>query len=234
MGSLPPLLTLPLELRYHIFRTIIYANHVVHIGNGLPENQKYEQNRKEDTQARYNLKEHLVELNPQAGGPLEALSLTCSQLREEIPEWFRVEQNACEDLHLSKAFGVIHKENTQFSFTFTFSHLENYGEEVVISSVRRLYHLTELFGLWRDITIQVGTNDLEEVDTIIRTRLRDGGWRELECLQVIWEFRQIFSEKKYDMALNLEWEHWSILAPDVLMVGKDEDGIESLMLDVMV
>jgi hypothetical protein len=234
MSSPLHLLKLPLELRFHLFSTILYATHVVHIGHGLPENRKYEEKRGERAPPSCKLKEHLVDLNPESGGPFEALSLTCSQLREEISEWFQVEQNVCKDLYLTKDFGVIHREHTQFGFTFTFTHLQNFGEEVVTSSPRRLYHLTELFGLWRDITIRAGTNDLEEVDTIIRTRLRDGGSRELECLQAVWALRQKFSGKKYDMALNVEWEHWSILAPDVLMVGKDEDGIESLMLDVMI
>ena len=53
-------------------------------------------------------------------------------------------------------------------------------------------------------------------------------------MQAVWKFRQKLSRKKDDMALNLEWEHWSIVAPDFLMVGKDEDGIESLMLDFMI
>ncbi len=179
-------------------------------------------------------KEHLVDLNPESGGSFEALSLTCEQLREAISEWFQVEQNVCKDLYLTKNFGIIHREHTQFGFTFTFTHVQNFGEEVVTSSPRRVYHLTELFGLWRDIPIRAGSNDLEKVDTIIMTRLRDRGSRELKCLQAVWVFRQKFSERKYDMALFLEFENWSILAPDVLMVGKDEDGIESLMLDVMI
>jgi hypothetical protein len=234
MGSPLHLLKLPLELRYHLFSTIIYATHVIRIGQGLPENQKCEEEWGKRVQKSCQLEEHLVDLNPESGGPFEALSLTCSQLREEISEWFQVEQNVCKDLYLTKDFGAIHREHTQIGFTFTFTHLQNFGEEVLTSSVRRLYHLTELFGLWRDITIRAGTNDLEAVDTIIRTRLRDRGWRELECLQAVWVFRQQFSEKKYDMALNLEWEHWSILAPDVLLAGEDEDGVESLMLDVMI
>lgn len=43
MSSPLHLLKLPLELRFHLFSTIIYATHVIHIDYGLPENRKCEE-----------------------------------------------------------------------------------------------------------------------------------------------------------------------------------------------
>jgi hypothetical protein len=233
MTSHLQLLSLPLELRYHLFRTIIYTSHVINIGHGVSDNRKTQENGKVNVSTSGRLKNHLVDLNPESGGPFEALSLTCTQLRNEIAEWFRIEQNMCKDLFLTKAFGFIHRENTLFGFKFSFSHDGHFGEEILTSSVRRLHILTELFGLWRDVTIRAKTNNLGELDERIKIRLRDRGWREQACLKTVWDFRQRFSEKKEEMVPNLEWEYWSILSPDILMFEK-ADEIQSWVLDVMV
>jgi hypothetical protein len=212
---------------------IIHTSHVVKIGCGVSNNPKTQENGNGNPSTSNRSKDHLVSLNPEPGGPFEALSLTCNQLRNEIAKWFRVEQNVCEGLFLTKAFGVIHRENTLFGFNFSFAHDEKFREEFLISSVRRLCTLTELFALWRDVTIRAWTNDLGKLDERIRMRLRDHGWRGRECLKAVWDFRQQLSKRKEQMVPNLEWEYWSILSPDVLMFEQAGE-IQSWVLDVMV
>ena len=114
MTSHLQLLSLPLELRYHLFRTIIYTSHVIHIGHGVSDNRKTQENGKVNVSTSGRLKNHLVDLNPESGGPFEALSLTCTQLRNEIAEWFRIEQNMCK-IYFSQRLSDSYTEKILYS-----------------------------------------------------------------------------------------------------------------------
>lgn len=189
-GSLH-LLKLPLELRYHLFSTIIYTIHAIEIGHETIQSVRDDQTRKA-TNSINSKKAPLVDLDPKNAGPFNALALTCKQLRIELTEWFRVEKNACQDLVLTKDFGILHAEKTSFSLTLACkgrtatlrSSLRWRGEagNVIVESDLQ----AEILGLWRDMILRTGTNDVDEVGKRIKWRLQDHGWREHDCLKAVW------------------------------------------------
>jgi len=120
MSSLLHLLELPVELRQHVFCTIIYSSHAIEIGKKDSDIHTVLDNNERTSPKRGNSKRlHIVDLNPEIGGPFEALSLTCKQLRTEVTEWFQTEQKNCSDIVLTKAFGLLHANLTCFCLSFT-------------------------------------------------------------------------------------------------------------------
>jgi hypothetical protein len=163
-----------------------------------------------------------VDLNPGIGGPFEALSLTCKQLRTEVTEWFQTEQKNGSDIILTKAFGLLHANLTSFCLSFTpgesafggkLEHIGGIGGEI---SQLDVHHQAEYYGLWRDAIVQGGINDIYETTKRIRWRLQDHGSRERECLRAVWDgcpdARRHTRGKQ--MVSNLEWENWDVLVPD--------------------
>ena len=223
MSSLLHLLKLPVELRQQVFCTIIYSRYPIEIGKKSSDIHIVPDNKERTSSKRGNSKRfHIVDLKPEFGGPFEALSLTCKQLRNEIMEWLQTEQKNCSDIVLTKAFGVLHANLISFRLSFTpgepafggtLEHIGGIGGEI---SQLDVHHQAEFYGLWRDVIVQGGTNDIYEATKRIKWRLQDHGWRERECLRAVWDGcpDARLHTRGQQMVPNLEWENWDILVPD--------------------
>jgi len=229
MRSHRHLLNLPLELRYYLFGTIIYTPHTIVISRGSSNLQSIQNDKKGTAPKSGNSTgAHLIDLNPESGGPFEALSLTCTQLRHEIAKWIRAEQNGCKDLVLTRAFGILHTRKSSFLLNFTPADIPTTrsGERVVrlflhSSGSQRKEFLgldmqAEIIGLWRDIIVRTGTKDIDDVGRRIKWRLCDRGWREQDCLKAVWAAHKTRFPRTVEMIPNLEWENWELLAPGVV------------------
>ena len=223
MASPLHLLDLPLELRYHIFRRIIYAPFTIEFGtrysNSNPPQRRYQAGIRRPL-----INAQCVDLNPESGGPFEALALACRQLRGKIKDWFEVERKACKDLIWTRAFGLLHADKTELRAIF--AHYESSpptGMQIHGRIFRFLvpskplisdFHIsTEIFGLWRDIVFQTWSNSDEELAKRIKWRLYDHGERELDLMSATWDFLKKQNSTIGDLIPSSKWKVWWVLRP---------------------
>jgi len=93
LETAPPFLAhLPIECRFHFYDILIQEQHTIHI------------------------------LNLASHGPLDALSKTCHQARDEIKTWYRSKESS---LLKCPRTGILNPATTVFSLTWTWTATDN-------------------------------------------------------------------------------------------------------------
>jgi len=131
--------------------------------------------------------------NRNGRGPLDSLSKSCPQLRQEITQWAPTERT---DIISSPSFGLVHKRSTWFAFTF-----KNPGGSLFYSSKKpQNIAQAELFGLWKDVMSKLGDNDSQKIRERIYSRVLNRGFRERGLLREVHKQVKMGNERQLSLS----------------------------------